>query len=156
MTKFIHFPEQLRWRAVPLERRLSPLFLLGLVACALVAMILERNFLFAGIFIVGAFAFFIIGQRRPKPLTIELTSTGLSLDERMYPFRALKSFWLHDFDQGQSFVTFQQARWYLPYVRVPLHSQQDPAQVQGFLLQFLPQDEHTGSLSEALLSRIGF
>lgn len=158
--------ETLEWQAWDNhhgERKSARWFLgIGIGALALIAIaIWTSNFLLAILVIIAAFTLALHHHKGPALVTYALTPRGVRIDDRLYPYENLNSFWLEEWvvatpEQGGHWrLRFDSSKALLPHLTLPLPEAVDNTQVKAYLLAFLPEERHDESLIEALAEFLG-
>ena len=119
------------------------------VAVALAALFVwQKNWSAVGVTAAAALALSLQAKTRPKTLKCALFRNGIVIDERVYPFEILKSFWIVFGDHPYARVA--QARKLSANIHLPI-AEEDPEQIRLFLAKFLPQEDQKGEdLSDTL------
>ena len=129
---------------------------LGIIAVAgAAAAVLVGNILFAILIIVGASVLALFAARKPDFTTITLQPRGIQIGSRLYPYSAVKSFWvLFDEDPAQLLLSVQSSL--MPQLSIPIHDV-SPDDVRLFLSQYVEEVEQKhDSLTERIMERLGF
>lgn len=101
----------------------------------------QKNWTAVGVVVAAALALMLQAQTKPKTLQCSLYRSGIVIDDKVYPYDSLKSFWIAFSDHP--FVRFSQIRRLSSNIHMPI-SEEDPEQVRLFLSKFLPEDENSG------------
>lgn len=151
----------LKWQSLEYEekdRSVDWYWAVGLIALAIaVVAVVYKNYLFAIMVIVGAFALLLFAARKPKTVEYELTRRGIRVNTVLYPYATLRSFWIHHHDgdrRGKLIV--QSEKTLMPYVTITLPDEPDVDIIHDFISAYLPEEEHPESFSEILMERLGF
>ncbi len=73
---------------------------LGIIAIALIVFaFVINNFLFGIFIIIGVGALILFEIKTPRTIHVKITKIGLSIDNYLYPFQTMKSFWINDHDE---------------------------------------------------------
>lgn len=112
---------------------------LGVITLALLIIAyLSGNFLFGALVVIGAFTVLLYGARRPNIATFKLTGAGVQIDDRLFPYDGLKSFWIFYHPGGVKELSLASEKVLVSYLKIPL-GDMNPNDVRSFLLQFLPE-----------------
>lgn len=129
---------------------------LGIVAISsAVVAILFKNFLFALLIIVGAFTMALLSRKQPRELTFALTPRGVMIDESLYPYQLLVSFWVKDRDTDSPTLIVDAQRFLTPHLVISLEGA-DAEQIHTYLSEYLPEEELAEPFGQRLLERFGF
>lgn len=130
----------------------------GIIAVSLAILaIFFGNILLALLTLIGGFTLCLFGARRPNHLRFEINHSGLLIERTLYPYATLESFWVEDnrhLDM-HSKVIFKSKQMITPLIVLPLDDV-DPEHMRDFLLDHLPEVEHSEPMSQKLLEYLGF
>ena len=104
--------------------------------------------------LLGALTLVIYSVRKPNIIGVELGKRGVSVNNTIYPYNTLKSFWVEE-DDIEPKILMQSEKVLMPYIIIPL-SDTDPDIVREFLLNYLEEEEHREPLSQKLMEYLGF
>ncbi|MDQ3014483.1 MAG: hypothetical protein M3Q73_01315 [bacterium] len=116
--------------------------------------ILLGNILLAIFVILGAVVGAMNIGRVPKLIRIELTPRGVMVENTLYPYLALESFWVEEHTHPAQII-LQSKKHFMPYIIVPI-GHMDPDDVRAYLLLHLKEVEHHESLAHKALEHFGF
>ena len=108
-----------------------------------------KNFLFAILVAIAGFTFALYGARRPKIVSFAITSRGLKIGEKLYPYDNLKSFWLNYDPPNIKELYVISKKFFAPQISIPLGAS-DPNKIREYLLKFLEEKEIQESLSDVI------
>jgi len=80
-------------------------------------------------------------ERFSRPMSVSITSRGISMDGHHYPHTGLTSFDIHRLPDGSHQLSVHTDSWRMPRLRIPL-SAVDPHLVHRVLSQHLPEGDH--------------
>ena len=116
--------------------------LIVLIGVALIVIFAwQKNWTAVGVVAAAALALIIQAKTKPKMLKCSLYRNGAVIDERVYPFETLKSFWIVYGEH--TYVRIAQAKRLSSNVNLPI-AEEDPEQIRLFLAKFLPEEEQNG------------
>lgn len=124
---------------------------------AAVIAIIFGEILLALLIIIGSFTLCLVGARRPNVVRYEINNTGVLIENILYPYATLSSFWVENNSHMgiPSKVIFKSRKIVSPFL--VLHIEDiDPELMRDFLLDHLPEAEHSEPLSQKLLEYFGF
>lgn len=129
---------------------------LGIITLALfVIAVFGRNFLFGTFILLGAFTIILYASKRPRIIHIVATGAGVTIDDRLFPFEHLKSFWIFYRVGGIKELSLQSEKALVPYIKIPL-GDANPNEIRDFLLQFLREKTQEESLIDIIVHRLRF
>ncbi|GMQ95364.1 MAG: hypothetical protein BMS9Abin13_477 [Patescibacteria group bacterium] len=128
---------------------------LSIIALSLtVAVFILGNMLFAVFILISAFTLALYGARKPHILEVKINKRGIRVNNTLYPYTTLKSFWIDD-EGEKSQIIIQSEKPLMPYIIVPL-GDVSADMVRDTLLEFLEEEEHVEPLSQKLMEYLGF
>lgn len=151
-------PPHIYWEAPsfyynPQKRYLS-LLIISLLSGAAALLIFNYDTLTSIFLIMSSLVLILYGTQKPTISRITISQSGILVDDRMYNYRELKSFWIEYRPGGIKELSLESARWYLPYIKIMLNNQ-NPVEVRSLVINFLPEKEHENSLVDHLGRKIG-
>ncbi len=136
----------------------------GIIAISIAATsLILGNILFAIFIVVAAFALCIVATKKPHLMECRITDRGVILNNMMYPYETIESFWVEDHTHLAELhnihhtpkMFIKSKRFFMPYIIVPIDSF-PPETVRDVLFNFLPEEEHMEPLSQKIMERLGF
>lgn len=112
------------------------------------------NFIFGVLIIVGVVSLIIHGKRENRDIYCEINDRGVVVDNVLYPFLTLESFWI-DAEEYPSKIILKSLKTFSPYIIVHI-DEVDPEQVRDILLNYIAEKEHHESVFQKILERFGF
>lgn len=128
----------------------------GIISLALVIIaIFTGNLLFAILAIVAGFTIALWGARKPKKITLCLGGSGIRINERLYHYQELISFWIHYNPPAIKEISILTKSTFLPYLRIPIGNE-NPAEIRALLTRFLPEKIQEESLVDIVARVLKF
>jgi hypothetical protein len=126
--------KSLRWFAIA-----------GLISLAALAYVIYTQdwFMVAVVIIMDGLLYFY-SKRKPMERHYQITRIGIYVDDTLYPFETMHSFWVV-FNQNVKTLNFVFLKKYLPVFTVPVTSV-DPLKLKAFSKKFLPEQERREEL----------
>ncbi|MDP2676536.1 MAG: hypothetical protein Q8O83_02540 [bacterium] len=121
----------------------------GLTLILLVLAYLLNNFLFGVLIIVSSFALALYGARRPKIVIFGITVQGLRIEDRLYPYENIKSFWVNDGPPRPKEMTIIFRKGIMPRLSVPLGNA-DPNEVRNTLIKYIREEQQEEAFADTL------
>ena len=151
-------PPKISWEAPsfyynPQKRYLS-LTIVALVASAVALLIFRYDTLTSIFLILASLVLLLYGQQKPKISKITVDQSGVSVDDIMYHYKDIKSFWVEYNPGGPKELSLESTKWYMPYVKILLN-EQNPVEVRSLIVNFLPEKEHQNSLVDQIGRKLG-
>jgi hypothetical protein len=100
--------------------------------------VLTANFLFASIIVFAALILALQHYRHPFTINFIISPDGISLQERLFPWKEIKSFWII-YEPPEVKNLYFEFKGLRPRLRIPLHDQ-NPVAVRDALLPYLEED----------------
>ena len=149
---------QISWEAPsfyynPQKRYLS-LVMAALIVGATALIIFKRDTLTSIFLMLASVVLLLYSKQKPTVSKIIVGQTGVLVDDIMYHYKDLKSFWIEYNPGGPKELSLESAKWYMPYVKVLL-SGQNPVEVRSLIVNFLPEKEHENSLVDHIGRKLG-
>jgi hypothetical protein len=149
---------KLKWQAYEYEYTERPrdwYWALGILALAFsITSIILGNVLFAVFILVAAFSAALHSRKPPEIFTFELNPKGIRINDKIYPYQTLRSFWIDDeiyFDQ----MIVRSEKKLMPHLIIPLGNM-DLVSVREYMLNYLPEEEMREPFTHKLLEYFGF
>lgn len=150
--------ESVEWQAFEYhhhEKSSDWYWALGIIAIALcVTAILLGNILFAIVIVLSAFTLALYANRKPRRITVRLTSTSIHLGEESYSYGEIDSFWMEDRDHSPRII-FKSIKSTSPFIIFPVEGVSSD-HVREFLGKYIPEVEHEEPFSQKIMEYLGF
>lgn len=117
------------------------LIVVGAALGLLVVFYFLRNWTAMGVVAAAALALIAQARTKPRSVSVSVYRAGIVVNDRVYPFPALKSFWLIPGEHPT--FRLEPTGFFRPSINVPI-ADEDPEQIRLFLAKFLPEDENRG------------
>lgn len=133
-------------------------WMLGIVAVALaILFIYFGDYLFSLVILLGAFTMVLYSQKEHEYISISLGNKGILINETLYPYRSLESFWVEDEIEGEiDHLLLRSKKTLMPLIIIPLAEDLDPELITNYLLQYLDEEELEESFGHRLMEYLGF
>ena len=127
----------------------------GIIALALAAVCFIFGQILTGIFVILATLALVLHASKPaKVVYHEINDRGIVVDDILYPFVSLDSFWIaHDIQPGK--ILIKSRKTFMPLI-VILIDEVDPESVRDVLLRYITETEHHQQFLHNVLEIIGF
>lgn len=127
----------------------------GIITITAAALAFIFNNIIFGIFIVvAAFALIVHASKKPKIVRCEINDRGIVLDNILYPFLSLESFWIDAHDEPPR-ILVRSHKTFMPFITIYIE-EVDPEKVREILLNYIAETEHHEPLAQKLLEKFGF
>ncbi len=159
MTKEkIKFNVLLGWQAKEHEhlgQDIDWVWTIGIIGvAATTASLIIKNYLFALLIIFITIAVIIKGIKKPKIIDAKLTNIGIVLENELFPYENIKSFYIKN-DPDRSLLVIRTSALLSPVIQVPLEDI-DPDDIREILAEYLPEVLFHKSLADRTIEWIGF
>ena len=121
---------------------------------ASVLAIMFSNIIFGILILVSAFALIVHASQKPRIFHYEINDRGVMINDILYPFLTLESFWINAHD-AQPKILIKSHKTFMPYITIYIEDV-DPEKVRDTLLNYIAETEHQEPLSQKLLEVMGF
>lgn len=152
--------ETLSWRGYEYthhEKSSDWFWALGIVALSsAVTAIIFKNILFALLILIGAFTIALFASKKPNLIHYEINRRGVAIDDVLYPFNTLESFWIDEDEHGHLSLIIKSERVVMPYIIIPLEEPVNFEDVRNVLLTKLEEEELHEPISHKVLEFFGF
>jgi len=125
-----------------------------LLASAAALFVFKQDILTPLFLALSSFVLFLYGRQKPVLYKITVDQSGILVNDIMYYYRDLKSFWIEYTPGGAKELSLESAKWYMPYIKVILNDQ-NPVEVRSFIINFLPEKEHEISFADHVNRKLG-
>lgn len=151
---------QLEWSAFEHEhiKKTSDWFwAFGIISVAsAITAIIFNNILFAIVILVGAFVLGMHAAKPPKKVYFKIGSRGIVVDNVMYPYSSLQSFWV---DNENEYIApkllIKSKRLLVPHIVIPIEYV-EPNDVREYLSEYLDEKEDSEPLAQKIMESFGF
>ncbi len=127
----------------------------GVTLLFIVIALLFKNILLALLILIGGFALMLHGAKIPSLVKYTLTPKGIRINNELYSFDRLRSFWVSD-EAGRRKIILHIDRLILPHLILPLPDSVSDEAARDYLLQYLAEERHEESIADLLFDYLGF
>lgn len=147
----------IEWKAYEYEKRArGPYWILfpgGIAVLLIVIGILAQSYFFIALTALAFIVLMMYEKKGPQKLQFSISSAGIGIGRRIYPYTDLKSFWIFNHPDIKE-LSLETARTLTPYIRIPL-GETDPEKIRGLLSRYLSETEHKEFATDQLARSIG-
>jgi hypothetical protein len=127
----------------------------GIITLAIAAVAIIFGNVITGIFVlVAAAALVLHASRPPRIIYHEVNDRGIIVNDRLYPFLSLESFWIPH-DELPPKILVKSRKMLMPFIVIWI-AEIDPESVREILLKYIAETEHREPFLKHLLERLGF
>lgn len=136
------------------ERGTDWFWALGVIIVASsIASLIYGNYFFAILLILGGLSFWMFAIRKPEMIHYELNDKGLQIENQLYPFERIKSFFVRTDTSPALFIKSE--RVFMPMLSMPLNGV-SPMEVREVMLsKNIPEEEMQEHFSERVIESLG-
>jgi len=143
-SEYVHHQKSVGWY----------LSLAGGVMVLMVAAALLKLWLYIGVFLVMGIAVSVYARKPPRTMTYELSSQGIHIDGKLYPFAAFRSFGVIPDEEWHS-IDLEPTKRFSPRV-ILLFNTEDLDSIVGHLELHLPRADRQLDMIERLTRYLRF
>jgi hypothetical protein len=137
------------------EKRPDWFWAVGIVTLTLAAVCFILGSIIPGIFvIVAAVALVLHASHPPRIIYHEVNDRGIIIDNVLYPFLSLESFWIPH-DEAIPRIILKSRKMFMPFIII-LIEEVDPESVREVMLRYIAETEHHEPLLKHILEWFGF
>ena len=139
-----------------IEKRSDWFWVLGILAIAGAgAAIFFGNMLFAILIIIGASVTALLGLREPRIIPFAVTQRGLRIDDTLYPYSTLESFYIDEDNPMGPQLLAKSERFFMPLIVMPIPEEYID-EVEEIIEIRLPEEHLEEPFAHKLLEFFGF
>ncbi len=131
---------------------------LGLVVVAIVvAAVLLGNVLFGVLILLSGVVLGLSANQSPRKITYAITPRGIIIDDTLYPYKNLESFWIDETSHPKrNMLIIDTQKPLIPHIIINLPDSIDRDTLQDYLLDYLPEEELYEPISQRIAELFGF
>ncbi len=150
--------QQIAWKAPSFyhnpQKKYIALIVTVLMAGAGIMFFYSMDILTAISLILSSLVLVLYSAKKPTTSKIVINKNGITVDDRTYHYRELKSFWLDYDPKGLKELSLEAKQWYVPYVKISIENQ-NPVEIRSLMINFIAEKEHEKSLTDLIVKKIG-
>ncbi len=101
----------------------------------LVITLLSGNFLFTIMTLIATGLFFVLAERKPKMIHIDINPTGVSIENDIYTFENIEAFWIVVMPHDQYRLLLLTKKVMMPLLSVMIPENIEPRSVREVLIE---------------------
>ncbi|MBP6913869.1 MAG: hypothetical protein KBC44_00305 [Candidatus Pacebacteria bacterium] len=149
---------KIEWSALEYEdkeRGSDWFWALGVIVIAgSIASIIYKNYFFAGLLILGGILLGFYAKKKPDTIYYELGEKGLRIQNRLYPYDSIKSFFINT--DGHPMLLIRSERFFMPIIAIPVNEELGEAIHYAMLERGIQEEPMTEHSSVKVMDRLGF
>jgi hypothetical protein len=131
------------------ERRGRNIIIVGGAFLIALVSVFAGNYLLALFIALAAFVLYAGAGRKSNAVKCAITPRGIKIENRVYEFSDLKSFWIFYEPPETKELSLESKKTMMPIIRAPL-GDTDPMKLREMLLRFIPEKKHEESLTDII------
>lgn len=136
------------------QKKYPILIVILLLAGAGAILFYHMDTLTAIFLILSSIVLVLYSNKKPTMSKVVVNQASVTIDDTVYYYRDLKSFWLDYTPNGQKELSLESKKWYMPYIKVSIEKQ-NPIELRSLIIKFVSEKEHEKSLVDLISRRIG-
>lgn len=152
-------PPLITWEApefIYYEKTTGWYITMGIIGIALVIYaIVTKNPVMAITFGLIFIVMFLYAEKRPAILKYSITPKGIKIQDRIYYFDHLESFWIFYDPPMTKFISIKSKKTLMPLIRIPLGNG-NPIEIRKVLIKYLKEEEQHESFIDVIARIIRF
>lgn len=126
------------------------------IAIAAISLIYS-NYLFALFIVLAGITMLKMAHKEPRYLRYEINTKGIIIDEVLFPYTSLKSFWVEDSKFAPPKLLLKSTKFMLPIIIIGIETDiVNSDAIRNYLLDFLPEERIYEPFSQKLMEVLGF
>jgi len=151
-------PPRFSWEAPSFyynpQKKYLALIVIALMAGAAALLFYDRDTLLAVFLMLSSLVLVLYTNKKPDISKIRVSQAGVSIDDRMYYYRELKSFWIDYNPNGPKELSLEAKKWYFPHIKVSIE-RENPVELRSLMVNFVPERVHEQSLIDFVARKLG-
>ncbi len=132
-------------------------WVLGILAVVgIVLSVLAHNLLLAFLLALGGTLMAVYAGKDSPIIHIEITQKGIRVNDAIYPYKNIKSFWIYKTKDESYRIILQVERAYLPFFTLPIASEIPLNDLRSFLKLKIEEIEHREPTIDTVMHSTGF
>lgn len=124
-------------------------------AAVFAAALILGNFLFGILALFSGITIALFGIKKPRILNYEINSQGVQIENKIYPYNIIESFWVHYDPPVVKTLSLKLKKTFVPRVKISLGGV-DPNTARELLLKFVKEKPYDEPLIDHLIKIIRF
>lgn len=157
-THPVSSPTPFKWEAPSFyynpQKKYLALIVIALMAGAIGLLFYKQDTLLAIFLILSSLVLLLYSNKKPGVSQVNIDQLGVSIDDKMYYYKELKSFWIDYNPAGLKELSLEAKKWYLPHIKVPLEKE-NPIELRSLMINFVPERIHEQSLTDQIARKLG-
>ncbi len=133
-------------------------WMVGIVGLILIVIaLLLQNYLFGFLILVGVVLMFVLSNKQPLDLPIEVSEYGIKVYQDLYSYENdIYAFWISMNKRNQPVLLLYTSKRVTPLISLIVDEEIDVIGLREFLSEFIQEQEMKEPVTDRLIERIGF
>jgi len=136
------------------QKKYLVLVVIALFCGAGATLFFTRDILMTIFLILSPLVLLLYANKRPTISKVIISPAGVTIDDKVYYYKDLKSFWLDYDPNGPKELSLEARQWHLPYIKISTEDQ-SPVEIRALMINFIREREHERSLIDFLGKKLG-
>lgn len=154
----IKSPPRFEWEAPSFyynpQKKYLALVVIALMAGAVALLFYDRDMLLAIFLMLSSLVLVLYANKKPDISKIKVDQAGVSIGDKIYYYKELKSFWIDYNPHGPKELSLEARKWYLLHIKVSIE-REDPVELRALMINFVPERVHEQSLVDLIGRKLG-
>jgi hypothetical protein len=129
---------------------------LGIImVTGIIIAIISKNYLLAILLFIGGVLLGYYANDKPEPVHVEISERGIKLDDALFTYETMKSFWMYQDTQKKNQLMLITGRSVLPERIISIPDTMDIMELHAFLLEYLEEKETKPSSLNVIAQTLG-
>jgi hypothetical protein len=127
-----------------------------LALTGIVLAIVYENYLLAVLLLIGIILVFYYAIRPQHIVHIKIGHRGLVVDDLLYKWKTIHSFWIYETPEGSHRIIIHADRQYLPYFTLPIAHGTNHEELRMYMKRYTAEVEKREPTIDAIMRHMGF
>ena len=114
------------------------------------------NFLLAVLIFISGLLLIVFSSKQPEIVAVEISEQGIGVQNKLFPYHNIKSFWILDRGESISKLVLNIDRMVNPILSLPIHPEIPLEDLRDVLLEFVTEEEMDEPVGDKISDAIGF
>jgi len=141
------------------QREKSPDWYWGIGIIGVAGVVLSAvfgNFLLAVLIFISGLLLIVFSTKHPEMVAVEISEQGIAVQNKLFPYHNVKSFWILDRGEGISKIVLNIDRMVNPILSLPVHPEIPLEDLRNVMLEFVIEEEMDEPVGDKISDALGF
>ncbi len=141
------------------QREKSPDWYWGVGIIGVAGVVLSAvfgNFLLAVLILISVVLLITFSGKDPEIVNVEISEQGIQVQNKLFPYHNVKSFWILDRGEGISKLVLNVERMINPILSLPIHPEIPLEGLRAIMLEFVTEEETDEPIGDKISDALGF